>query len=485
MALDAATGSVVWSHQVIGTQPTTSAPAIDPNRHFVYAYGLDGFVHKYNVGSGNEVTAAGWPELVTLKTDVEKVAGSLTIGTSGGATYLYVVTDGYIGDAGDYQGHLTTINLTNGDQNVFNTLCSDNPTHLDSAGNNCDRPMGADVAAAVSGAAAARRSMRRPIASTSRPATAGSTRTCPVLQLGRQCARPGPRRHRAGALPDDSYTPDNFLQFDARRPRSRLGFARDPAGTERPVGHDLGAQLGKDAMIRLIDLDDMSGANVVGTVGGELQLIGVPQGGGGMSEQPAVWVDRSATPGFWSRTMRACPASSCASRICTLRFWNRNGIAAVRRVGDRRQWHPFLRHELQRGFCLVGADPVTGNILWTSGETIGNLHWQSPILVNGAIYIPMVCICTDSTTVPRTTMRSLVTVLTATSVSFHPNSGDFCMRLSRPIPCTVAVALSCASAAAGTADWMQFGYDAAHTGYNPVETTINAGNVRVSRPSTA
>jgi len=71
MALDAANGSVVWSHQVSGQQPTTSAPAIDPNRNFVYAYGLDGFVHKYNVGSGNEVTSGGWPELVTLKTDGE------------------------------------------------------------------------------------------------------------------------------------------------------------------------------------------------------------------------------------------------------------------------------------------------------------------------------------------------------------------------------------------------------------------------------
>jgi hypothetical protein len=30
---------------------------------------------------------------------------------------------------------------------------------------------------------------------------------------------------------------------------------------------------------------------------------------------------------------------------------------------------------------------------------------------------------------------------------------------------------------AGSAQWLQFGYDAGHTGYNPVEQTINAGNV--------
>ena len=51
------------------------------------------------------------------------------------------------------------------------------------------------------------------------------------------------------------------------------------------------------------------------------------------------------------------------------------------------------------------------------------------------------------------------------------------MRLPRLFPCAVAVALSCTSAAAVAADWMQFGYDAAHTGNNPVETTVNAGNV--------
>jgi hypothetical protein len=36
---------------------------------------------------------------------------------------------------------------------------------------------------------------------------------------------------------------------------------------------------------------------------------------------------------------------------------------------------------------MFAADPVTGNVLWTSSEHLGSLHWQSPILVNGAIYI--------------------------------------------------------------------------------------------------
>ncbi|HEY6893024.1 MAG TPA: PQQ-binding-like beta-propeller repeat protein, partial [Rhodanobacteraceae bacterium] len=46
-AFDAADGSVVWSKDTSGTSPTESSPAIDPNRQFVYSYGIDGKVHKY------------------------------------------------------------------------------------------------------------------------------------------------------------------------------------------------------------------------------------------------------------------------------------------------------------------------------------------------------------------------------------------------------------------------------------------------------
>src|SRR5215475_9967833 len=51
------------------------------------------------------------------------------------------------------------------------------------------------------------------------------------------------------------------------------------------------------------------------------------------------------------------------------------------------------------------------------------------------------------------------------------------MRLSRIATCIIAASLTCGAALASAADWMQFGYDAAHTGFNPAETTINAGNV--------
>lgn len=120
-AMDIADGSLVWEHQpATGPRYTTSSPAIDPNRQFVYSYGLEGKVHKYQVGDGTEITTGGWPQLTTLKPDVEKGSSALTIATDASSTtYLYVTNGGYPGDQGDYQGHVTTINLVTGTQNIL------------------------------------------------------------------------------------------------------------------------------------------------------------------------------------------------------------------------------------------------------------------------------------------------------------------------------------------------------------------------------
>ncbi len=141
LALEALTGALVWSHQVgpgscrinNGSTPcyTTSSPAIDPSLAYVYSYGLDGFVHKYRVGDGVEVIDASWPELATKKPFNEKGSPALSIATaSNGASYLYMLNGGYPGDRGDYQGHVTAINLATGAQQVFNALCSNQAVHF-------------------------------------------------------------------------------------------------------------------------------------------------------------------------------------------------------------------------------------------------------------------------------------------------------------------------------------------------------------------
>jgi len=67
LALDADsdTVSVLWLNQpqapISGSQITTGSPAIDPSLQYVYAFALDGKIHKYQVGDGAEITSGGWP----------------------------------------------------------------------------------------------------------------------------------------------------------------------------------------------------------------------------------------------------------------------------------------------------------------------------------------------------------------------------------------------------------------------------------------
>ena len=104
IAVDAATGLIVWVRTTGGSAAhASSSPALDPGREYVYAAGLDGYVHKYGIGDGVEATTAGpagWPQLVTLKPYVEKIASGLTIARSRDSTYLVAVTNGYNGDGG-------------------------------------------------------------------------------------------------------------------------------------------------------------------------------------------------------------------------------------------------------------------------------------------------------------------------------------------------------------------------------------------------
>ncbi len=145
VALDAHTGEQLW---VVAHGPgdckinngsqtcyTTSSPAIDPDHGFVYSYGLDGKVHKHAVMDGTETTDGSWPQIVSLKPYDEKGSSALAVAVAhDGTRYLYVAHAGYPGDHGDYQGHLTTINLGTGEQKVFNTTCSDQAVHFAAKG---------------------------------------------------------------------------------------------------------------------------------------------------------------------------------------------------------------------------------------------------------------------------------------------------------------------------------------------------------------
>jgi len=87
LAVDAATGGIVWSKQpATGPNYTTSSPAIDPGRLYVYSYGLDGRAHRYQVGDGTEITTGGWPQPATTKPSVEKGSAALGFATAKSGT---------------------------------------------------------------------------------------------------------------------------------------------------------------------------------------------------------------------------------------------------------------------------------------------------------------------------------------------------------------------------------------------------------------
>ena len=388
LAIDTANGATVWSRQTTGRQPTTASPAIDPNRQFVYSYGVDGKAHKYRIGDGIETLTGGWPQTITLKTGVEKGASGLTIADSGSAKHLIVVTDGYIGDGGDYQGHLVSIDLASGAQNVFNTLCSDKTIHfvLNGIAGTDDCASRQSGIWGRGGATFYAATNRVYIASGNGQFNANSggfNWGDSVLALAPDGTGSG------GGMPRDSYTPTDFQSLqDSDTDLGSISLAILPVPSGSTVAH-LGMQVGKDAKLRLINLDNMSGAGAPAHVGGELQNLGVPQGGGGMREQPAVWVN--GTDGStWLFVGNGSGLSGLqlgldgSNRPLLTSRWTKSGSSTSPIVANGVLYNAGSC--AGGGTCVTARDPLTGNVLWSSPHT-GSLHWQSPILVDGAIYI--------------------------------------------------------------------------------------------------
>jgi hypothetical protein len=145
----------------------------------------------------------------------------------------------------------------------------------------------------------------------------------------------------------------------------------------------LAVQGGKDGLLRLLNLQDLSGKGGPGNVSGEIgSIISLPQGGG-LFGQPAVWVN---------------PADGSTWIIIV----NGNGASGLRLNFDgsgnpslSTQWQngqsgtsPILAHNIV--FLIAGSnvralDPVSGNQLWSAAAG-GNAHWQSVIVANGNVY---------------------------------------------------------------------------------------------------
>jgi hypothetical protein len=395
LALDAHTGGQVWAKQYgpgtckinngSTTCYTTSSPAIDPNRQYVYSYGLDGFVHKYQVGDGTEIKTGGWPELATLKGFNEKGSPPVVFATdSSGSSYLYMANGGYPGDNGDYQGHITAINLSTGDQHVFNAVCSDQTVHFKQEPGTPDCP---SVQTAIWS--------RAPViyaAGTDKiyMATGNGDYVPASHYWGDTVFSLNPDGTGLNGDPLDSYTPTDFASLqntDADLGSTAPAILPVPANSS--VAH-LAVQSGKDAKLRLINLDNLSGLGGPGQTGGEVSpIIGVPQGGAVLT-QPAVWtnpVDGST----WVFVANGKGISGFKLVIAA------NGTPSLEEQWPSKTnpWtggsstSPVIAANVlyYAGSTGIHAlDPATGASLWHS-TGIGSIHWESPVVAGGILYI--------------------------------------------------------------------------------------------------
>ena len=389
IALDAHTGAQVWiQHNPAGecfvnngSVPcyTTSSPAIDPNRQYVYSYGLDGRVHKYQVSDGQEIISQGWPQVATLKPYDEKGSSALAFATDrNGATCLYVTNSGYLGDGGDYQGHVTAINLASGVQHVFNSLCSDQPVHF--------------VSASSSPSCSQRQS-----GIWARPGVTYDPQTDRIYAVTGN-ALFDPTEHAWGdtvlalnpdgtgnsGSPVDSYTPRNYQQLqDSDTDLGSSVPALLPTLPGSRFSH-LGLLVGKDGLLRLLNRDDLSGQGGPGHTGGEIgQPVSVPQGGV-VRTQPAVWVNST------DRRTWVFVANDNGLAAFTLEA-SGDGTPSLQLVWQSRAGgtSPIVANGVLYYVSSAGIralNPTTGEKLWEDA-TVAAFHWESPIVAGGTLYI--------------------------------------------------------------------------------------------------
>jgi len=391
-ALDAHTGVLVWSKQygpagclINNNQPrnepcyTTSSPAIDPNREFVYSYGLDGYVHKYAVGDGTEVLTGGWPELTSLKGYDEKGSSALSIVTAAnGVSYLYVVHAGYPGDQGNYQGHLTAINLANGTQKVLNTLCSNQTVHFVDSRVTTGPDCYPDTTAAIWARPGV---VYDPYHDRILMSTGNGTFQPANFQWGDTVFSLNPDGSGSGGSPLDSYTPGNYqyLQDTDLDLGSTAPAIFPPASGKYP---HLAVQGGKDGVLRLINLDQLSGQSGVGHTGGEVFSMTVPMGGA-IFTQPAVWVN-PADHSVWVFVSNS--AGIAGLQLSVSQAGDPSLISRWTSVGGT---SPLIANGvlfIAHGGLISALNATDGSLLW-SDNRVGQIHWESPIVVNGVVFI--------------------------------------------------------------------------------------------------
>ncbi len=346
LAVDAARGRILWrytppSYSSLAGSPqiTNMTPVADPSRTAIYAGAPDGFIRKLSIATGKVL----WATSITRDPTHEKLASALNF--AGGR--LLAATDGYIGDAPPYQGHVVALDPAGGRITaVWNSLCSDRHEIIEPS--TCPAQF-----SAIWG------------------------RSAPVVDPAT-----GDLLVATGNGPFDGKTSwgDSVLVLspDAKRllkhwtptDQAQLNSADLDLGSTAPALLSEGyfVQGGKDGKLRLLRLSRLAGVN--GKLGGELQTVSVP-GPTDLLSQPATW------QGKW--VFLATPEGTAAWRLAGGRLhqaWS----------NDTSGTSPVLAGNLlyvQWNGEIVVYRPATGKVV--GRLPIGETHWQSPIVVDGIV----------------------------------------------------------------------------------------------------
>ena len=368
--IDAYSGHIVWRFATHGPKITNSTPAADPDGTSIYVPGVDGFVRKLDAATGHELAAPGFPVRITRIRETEKDASPLNVANG----FLYATTSGYLGDSPPYDGHVVALQLSNGVKHVFNSLCSDDrylPTRTSCAYS--DSGIWSRGGAVVD------------------PDSAMNGEVYVATGNGDFNANHGGENYGDSVigLSGDglnfvsNYTPADYQRLDQND--LDLGSTSPALLPRRPNSTTplMLVQGGKDEIFRLVNRNPLPG------VAGELQEIALSSA---LFSTPAVWTDASNR--IW--IFIGLPQSVEAYRLTTQR-------GASRLIGI---WHASPGQTGGEGTspvvsngivfvafdsALVALDATTGNALWSSampsaGKTIGPVHWESPIVVNGWVY---------------------------------------------------------------------------------------------------
>jgi len=141
-------------------------------------------------------------------------------------------------------------------------------------------------------------------------------------------------------------------------------------------------QGGKDSILRLVDRANLPG------VGGELQQINLPTL---LYATPAVWTDARNRVWIYASFPQEIQAyqlqTNARGKSSLVNVWNSHAGST-----NGEGTSPVVSNGIvfvAMDNALLALDALTGKQLWSSANTrhtIGPVHWESPIVVNGWVY---------------------------------------------------------------------------------------------------